>query len=69
MSQLMATIKGQLEEKYDYPMCTLVEHYILCLHRSIIENKKRIRELDNTSIYKSKSRSETEARQEMKTLR
>ncbi len=44
MSQLMAPIKGQLEEKYDSPTCTLFEHYILRLHRSIIENKKRIRQ-------------------------
>lgn len=56
MSQLMASIKGQLEKKYDSPTCTMVKHYILHLHHSIIENKKRRR---NTSIFKSKSRRET----------
>lgn len=42
MSQLMAPIKGQLEEKYDCPTCLLIKHYILRLQRLIIENKKRI---------------------------
>lgn len=56
MSPLMAPIKGQLKEKYDTPTCMEVEHYILRLKCSIIENKKIRR---STTIYESKSWRET----------